>query len=477
MKTIETIDLIVIFLYFAVLVTIGYLVMRRSKNTEDYLVASRKLPMPIFICAMSATVLGGGSTVGGASLAYSAGVGGIWLNGMYFVSIFLLALLLGTKLSNMRILSTSEGIGVFYGPYARILGAAINLIYLAILAVLQIISMGSILSILTGWTTQTSMIVGACVILAYILLGGMWAVALTDVMQFVIMTIGVIILIPIFALPEVGGFAGLKEALPPSHFEVGDIGFQRIIAYVILLVPGFLAGQDFWQKAFTAKNKRVMTRGTMISSFYVLIYGCGVILFGMCMFAVNPDIENTNTVFANAAVTFMPGGLKGLMLAAALAAIMSTANGGILGSATVFYNDFLKGRVRMSGKKEVLVTRLLCVGVTAIAVVFALYVQSVLVALDVAYAYIAGCLFVPLVFAFILKKVSAKAGLFSLIASFLTVTVLFFVFGITALQPIIFGICVSAVVFFTVNTLDKRKRAITFTLEGKVIVDGKEERT
>jgi SSS family solute:Na+ symporter len=475
MPNIQIIDIVVIAAYFAVLIAVGVIIMKRTKSTEDYLVAGRRLPLPIFICAMSATTLGGGSTIGGSSLSYSSGIGGFWLNGMYFLSIFLLALLLSTKLSNMRIFSTSEGIGVFYGPYARLLSAVINLIYLIILAVLQIISVGSILSILTGWSTSTSMIVGACVILAYIMLGGMWAMALTDVLQVVIMTIGVVILVPIFALPTVGGFEGLAEKLPPSHFDIGDIGLQRIIAYVILLVPGFLAGQDFWQKAFTAKNKKVMVRGTMLSSFYILIYGLGIILFGMCMYAADPNLADTNTVFANAAVTFMPQGVKGVVLAAALAAIMSTANGAILGSATVFFNDVVKDRIKIPAAKEVLFTRLLCAVVTIVAVLFALYVQSVLVALDVAYAYIAGCIFVPLIFAFILKKVSARAGFYSLIASFVTVTVLFFIYGITALEPIIFGILVSAVSFFVINGIDKKKRVITFTEEGKVRIDGKEE--
>jgi len=472
MGSVSTIDFVIIIVYFAILITIGSLVMKRAKNTEDYLVASRKLPMPIFVCAMSATVLGGGSTLGGAGLAYSAGVGGIWLSGMYFISIFLLALLLGTKLSNMRILSTSEGMGVFYGPYARLLGAVVNLIYLVMLAVLQIVGMGSIISTLIGVTPNVGMVIGGCVILSYILLGGMWAVAMTDIMQIVIMTIGVIILVPIFALPAVGGIEGLVQTLPADKFDVFAIGPQRIIAYVLLLVPGFLAGQDFWQKAFTAKDRKTSVRGTMISSFYILIYGFGIILFGMCLFAVNPNLPDTNAVFATAAITFMPTGLKGLVLAAALAAIMSTANGGILGSATVFYNDILKGRVKIAANRELLTTRMLCVIVTGIAVLFGMYVQSVLVALDVAYAYIAGCMFVPLIFAFILKKVSARAGLISLIASFVTVTTFFFIDGITALTPIIYGIIVSAVVFFTINTIDKKRREITFNEEGQFFVEG-----
>lgn len=342
------------------------------------------------------------------------------------------------------------------------------------IAVLQIVGMGTILSTMLGWSPRMSMIVGGGIILVYLIMGGMWAVAMTDVIQIIVMTVGVIILIPIFALRDVGGLSGLHAALPATHFSLTDIGLPRIIAYIFTLVPGFLVGQDVWQKAFTAKDKKTASRGTLIASLYIALYGGGVILLGMCLRAAMPDLQDTTMVFATAAVTFMPSGFRGLLLAAALAAIMSTANGGILGSSTTIYNDLLKERVNIPPEKVVTVNRLLCVAVTAVAVLIALFLQSVLVALDVAYAYLSGCVFVPLVFAFLLKKVSAKAGLVSLAASFVTVTAFFVIDGIAAVTPIIYGMIVSAVTFFITNALDKRKREITFQGE-KIFVDRVEQ--
>lgn len=468
------IDYVVIALYFGSLLLVGYISLKKARSGEDYLLAGRTLPMPMFAAAMAAVVIGGGGTLGASELAYNAGIGGVWLSGMYALSVFLLAFLLRTKLSNMRILSTSEGLGVFYGPHARTLGAIITLIYLFMIAVLQIVGIGTILSTMLGWSPQAAMIVGGCIILVYLIMGGMWAVAMTDVIQIVVMTVGVMILVPVFALREVGGISGLQANLPPAHFQLMDIGLPRIIAYIFTLLPGFLVGQDVWQKAFTAKDKKTSSYGTLIASIYIALYGAGVILLGMCLRAAMPAMEDTTMVFATAAVTFMPVGFRGLLLAAALAAIMSTANGGILGSSTTIYNDLLKDRVSIPPEKVVTVNRLLCVGVTALAVLIALFLQSVLVALDVAYAYLSGCIFVPLVFAFLLKKVSARAGLYSLAASFVTVTAFFIIDGITAVTPIIYGMAVSAATFFITNALDKRKREITFQ-EERIFVDGVEQ--
>lgn len=467
------IDIIVCIAYFAVVIGVGIFASKRAKSKEDFLVAGRSLPLPMFTAAMAAVVIGGGCTIGGTTLAYESGIGGIWVGGMYALSILLLAFLLRTKMSNMRILSTNEGIGIFYGPYARTVSAVITLIYLFMIAVLNVVSIGTVLSIMTGLSATVSMIIGGLIIVIYITIGGMYAVAFTDIIQFIVMTVGVIIILPVLGLINVGGFSGLEASLPAESFDLTDIGASRIIAYVFLLVPGFLVGQDIWQKAFTAKSPKVAKRGTLIAAGYIFFYAIATVIIGMCVAAAVSNLENSDLAFATAAATFCPGGIKGLVLAAALASIMSTANGGIIGSATVIFNDMISvKKPDMSAKKAINTTRVLIVIVSLCAVVCAIFIQSVLVALDVAYAYLSGCVFVPLVLAFLLKRVSARAGLVSLVASFVTVTVLFFVFGITSTYPIIFGMIVSIVLFFAVNILDrKNKHEIDFDGD-KIIVDG-----
>ena len=101
-----------------------------------------------------------------------------------------------------------------------------------------------------------------------------------------------------------------------------------------------------------------------------------------------------------------------------------------------------------------------------------MYIQIVLVALDVAYDILSGCIFVPLIAAFLLKKVSARAGLWSLAASFVTVIFFFIKDDLSATTPIMGGIAVSIIVFFTLNAIDKNKRQIDIEEDGTVIIDG-----
>lgn len=468
------IDYVIIVLYFVVLMGAGFLAMKKAKSKDDYLVAGRMLPLPLFTACMAAVVIGGGCTLGGAELAYKNGISAIWLGIMYALGVGLLGFFMSTKMANMRILSTNEGVGLFYGPQARLVSALVTLIYIFMIAVLQIVGMGSIIHSMLGWSIQVSMIAGGSIVLVYLFVGGMWAVAFTDIIQFVVMTIGVLVLGPYFALHSVGGVDALTSTLPDSYFNMTTLGWPRITAYILLLVPGFLVGQDIWQKAFTAKNPKVAKKGIMLASGYILLFAIGTVILGMCLYAVNPGLTDTKLTFATAAINFMPAGVRGVVLAAALAAIMSTANGGILGSSTVIYNDILSRYVKVSEKNEIWVNRFLAAGVTVLTVIVALWLQSVLVALDVAYAYLSGCVFVPLVAAFLLKRVSARAGLYSLCASFLTVTFLFFKDGITALTPIQYGIGVSVIVFLVVNAIDKKKTEIIFK-DGEVINVGEPE--
>ena len=467
------IDIVIVIVYMLVLVGVGIWTSRKTKTTEDFMVAGRNIGIWRFTAAMAACVIGGALTTGGATLGYTFGVSALWLGGVFAVSIFLLSLLLRTKLTNMRILSACEGFGVFYGPQARLLSALVMIVYLFMVAVVQVVAAGTIMNVMFGWSTQVSMLFGGAVVLAYVVIGGMWAVTYTDIIQFLIMTVGVIVICPAMAIHGVGGVGAFVEAVPQTHWDITGIGAAKIIAYILLYTPGFLVGQDIWQRAFTAKNPKTARRGTMMAAVYILIYAMAITVLGLCLVIAIPDMEDPSLAFATATTTFTPTGIRGVLLAAALAAVMSTASSEIMGTATVVFNDLiLNGRSDISEKKGVLITRIIAIITGCAAIACALWIQSVLVALDVAYAFLSGCIFIPLVFAFLMKKVSAKAGLLSLLGSFITVIAFMIKDGLSATTPIMFGILVSAVIFFVVNAIDKKKHEIEILEDGTVLVDG-----
>ena len=473
MTQFTTFDTIIVICYMIVLVCVGIWTAKKTKTTEDFMVAGRNIGIWRLTAAMAACVIGGSLTMGSSTLAYNFGIGAIWLGGICAVSIFLMSLFLRTKLADMRILSAAEGFGIFYGPYARVLSALVMMIYMFMVGVVQVVAVGTIMNVMFGWSTQVSMLIGGVVVLAYIVIGGMWAVTYTDIFQFLIMTAGVIILCPILAIHGVGGFGAFIEQAPATHLDITSLGGAKIVAYILLYTPGFLVGQDIWQRAFTAKNPKTARRGTALAALYIFLYTVALIIIGICLVIVMPNLENPDLAFATATTSFTPIGVRGVIMAAAMAAVMSTASSEIMGTATVAFNDLIKnGKPDLSEKQGIMITRVIAVIVGLLAIVCALWIQSVLVALDVAYAFISGCIFVPLVFAFLLKKVSAKAGLLSLLGSFVTVVIFLVKDGLTATTPIMFGILVSAVIFFIVTAIDRNKHEVNILEDGTVYVDG-----
>jgi SSS family solute:Na+ symporter len=207
----------------------GYIGALMSKTHEDYLVAVRRLGFWTFFACMSAVILGGGATFGTAKLGYLYGISGFCMVFMYGVGILALAVLVTTRISNLRIMTLSEMAGMRYEEKARVIIALIAAVYAALIATRQIAAIGIIIiqSVL-GWAPKTSMLTGGLIVLAYTGAGGMWSVTPTG--RHWLMTFGVLVLL-LMGLARVGGFAGLQSALLPSHFDLGATGGKHIFSF------------------------------------------------------------------------------------------------------------------------------------------------------------------------------------------------------------------------------------------------------
>lgn len=458
-SSLSTIDFIVIAIYFAVVIGVGFIGAIFAKTKEDYLVAGRRLSFPLFFGCMAALTLGGGSTLGSTELGYSFGFGGIWLNLSIGIGLIAAGFLVTSKLSKLRALSVNEVVESSYGPVARIFSSVLTLIYTLTLSVTQVIAIGTIIHGILGIDATLSMVAGGGVVILYTFVGGMWSVTMTDIVQFVVKTIGILILAPICCLAAAGGWDGLISSLPASYMSPGNMGFDRSFAYIVLYVPGLIIGQDIWQRIFTAKNERISKKGTICAGFYSILYAFATVIIGMSVCALLPALNNPNDAFVVGVTTFLPAGIRGVILAAAMAAAMSVSSGTILASSTILYNDLY---VRFVNKKptrmhEVNVTRAFAaiIGVTVMAC--ALWINDVLVGIDISYGYLSGCVFVPLIASFVLKRFSPKAGLWALGVSGVVVTACFITLGASGSTPIVAGMVSGLIAYVVANITDKNK--------------------
>jgi SSS family solute:Na+ symporter len=298
----------------------------------------------------------------------------------------------------------------------------------------------------------------------------MWSITLTDYLQFLIMTVGIFFLLLPLTIAAAGGFSGMTEALPASYFDLTAIGGQTIFTYFLLFFFGLMIGQDIWQRVFTARSPEIARWGSVAAGVYCLLYALAGALVGTAARVILPDIQADNA-FARIATEALPAGITGLVLAAALAAVMSTASAGLLASSTILANDVYAGFVARGEHNKVLVSRVTTLLVGVGVLVTAVAVNDVVGALTVAYDLLTGALFVPIVGALFWRRATTAGALASMAAGSVVVVGLMIVDGLFSNLPIIYGMAVSLVVFVVVSLLtprpsEERLRAWERRLEG-----------
>lgn len=398
--------------------------------------------------------------MGTAKLGYEFGLSGIWMVVAIGTGIIFLGIFLTKRIARFKVLTISEMLEKRYSKETRLVSAIVAAIYTLMLTVVQMIGIGSLLNVWLGWNLELCIIIGGGIVFLYTTLGGMWSVTMTDIVQFVIMTIGIFFLLLPLSLSKAGGWGALHTDLPPGFFNIGHTGGDRIFQYFILFTLGLMVGQDIWQRLFTAKTPKVAKYGTVAAGIYAYAYAIALAVIGMCAFVILPNIEDTQNVFAEVAMASLPPGVLGLVLASVAAAIMSTASGTIIACSTLISNDVVRRFFKqdMSDKHFIRISRLTTVGIGVFSIICAIWIQDILVALDVAYAVLSGALFFPVIFGLFLKKINARAAFYSIILSAAVILAGLAILGITATEPIIYGLAVSLVSIVLISILSSKEK-------------------
>ncbi|MCD2137867.1 sodium:solute symporter [Salinicoccus halitifaciens] len=466
----EFLDYLVFAVYFLLLISVGVLGMMRAKTSEQYMVADRNLGVWMLFGCLTAVFLGGSSTIGSSQLGYEMGLSGIWFVFSMGLGITLFGLLFLDRVMGYKLLTISELLGRLFGTKSKLIGAVVAAIYTLLISVTQIIAIGALLSGVFDWGLTQAILVGGAIVFGYTILGGMWTLSITDVVQFGIMTLGIFIIMLPQSLSAAGGFEGLAANLPSSYFNVTEIGFREILSYLLTYTLGMMVGQDIWQRYFTAKNTKVAKTAGVLVGVYSLLYSLAMVLIGMAALVVLPGIENTQDVFTTMAFETISTGFLGIVFAAVAAAIMSTASGTLLASSTLISKDILKDHffTKINDTQFLLLSRITTFTLAIFAIIIALWIEELLVAIDVAYAVLAGSIFIPILFGLFSKKVTANAAFSAILLSAFAVLIGLWVEGLGASNPIIYGIVVNIIVILTVSYFDKggrKKRENQYRIE------------
>jgi SSS family solute:Na+ symporter len=447
-------DVAVVVAYLVAMIAFGFWGKRRARTESDFLVAGRRLGPLLYAGTLSALVLGGASTIGGVGLGYEYGLSGMWLVVAIGTGVLLLSLLFAGRIQRLGVYTVSQMLQLRYGPGSSVLSGVVMFGYTLMLTVTSTIAYATIFAALLDLPRVPSILVGGLVVVIYSALGGMWSITLTDFVQFLIQTVGIFLILLPIVLVQAGGFS----ALPPEALSPTTIGGDTIVTYFVIYTFGLLIGQDIWQRVFTARSPGVARWAGAASGVYCLLYGVAGALVGMGASVLVPGLEERGDAFAAVVDATMTPVLAGLVLAAALAAVMSTASGSLIATATVFGQDIAQRLSRRtsadpdgSGQgaedEHVRGHRLLVVVFGVVAIVIACLLQDVVVALTIAYDLLVGGLLVPILGGLVWRRATIVGAVAAMAVGAVATLVTMAVYGIEANEPVYVGLAAGLVVF------------------------------
>ncbi|MFB1296406.1 sodium:solute symporter [Mycobacterium sp. pW049] len=471
----KPLDIVIIVVYLLAMLAFGFWGKTRTKDSADFLVAGRRLGPTLYTGTMAAVVLGGASTVGGVGLGYEYGISGMWLVVAIAVGLLSLSLFFAGRIQRLKVYTVAQMLRLRYGVDATSASGIVMVAYTLMLSVTSTIAYATVFNVLFGTDRTVSVIIGGAIVMLYSSIGGMWSITLTDMVQFILKTIGIFALLLPFTLAKAGGFDGIRERAGDAVFDLGAIGLPTIITFFVVYSFGMLIGQDIWQRVFTARSPGVAKWGGTTAALYCVFYGVAGAVIGMAASTFLPDVEVSDDVYAQIAETILPVGISGLVLAAAVAAMMSTASGALIATATVARTDVkplllrLVGRPsenedsqrdrgeRSNGGDDVHSDRMYVVVLGIVVIVIAALLNDVVAALTIAYDILVGGLLVAILGGFIWKRATGAGALWSMgVGTVVTLATMVIVGDVLANEPIYYGLGASLIVYVVVSLLTPR---------------------
>lgn len=383
------IDWIIILLYFIISLAIGlYYSKRAGSSTENFFLSGRKLSWWLAGLSMVATTFAADTPLAVTELVGQNGIAGNWLWWNMLIGGMLTVFFFARLWRRAEILTDVEFIEFRYSGKPAAVLRGFKAIYMGIF--MNTVIMGwvnlAMIKILIGMfpeyvnSSNAILYVGGCMLLTalYSALSGLWGVVVTDAFQFILAMIGCIVLAVIVVnAPQVGGISGLQEKLPDWAMRftpeiTSDITPSSVGGILALTVSSFLAfiAIQWWaswypgaepggggyiaQRMMSAKDEKNSLYATL---FFQIAHYCirpwPWIIVGLSALVIYPDLSQDDKAlgFVNAMNDFLPPGLKGLLLAAFLAAYMSTISTHLNWGTSYFINDFYK-RFVVKGKSE-----------------------------------------------------------------------------------------------------------------------------
>ena len=364
----RTIEYVMLAAYLAILLWIGIRSARKVKSSSDYTLAGRDVPWIVVLATTAATMIGGGASVGFVAKVCQVGIAAAIVTCAWHLQLIFTGLFVAPKLRGLNLITVGDYFHLKFGPLARELAVVNCVVFLVGALAAQMAAIGLVTNTILGVPYGTALLIGATVTIFYSTVGGIRAVVSTDVVQFVILVVGIGVASTIL-YSQHGGFEAMQTAANEGQFHVTS-NWSRTKLFSMFFA--FLLGETFVPpfivRCFIAKDRQHAKLGVAGAGIFLLLFlPLATLILGTSA-QINPDVQTaiqneTQQLLRSAAdsgqslseedalqqayqvvfptlvrVTFHPV-FAGVMIAAIIAAVMSSADSCLSSLATVVMED------------------------------------------------------------------------------------------------------------------------------------------
>lgn len=422
--------LTLVVIYLLVTIGIGLWAARNVKNSADFAIAGRHLPLYMIVTTTFATWFGSETVLGIPAKFVQSGLGGVIEDPLGAGScLILVGLFFAAKLYKMTLLTISDFYRERYGRGVEIAcSLVIILSYLGWVSA-QVTALGLVFHLLSGEaiSVPVGMLIGTASILAYTLYGGMWSVAVTDFIQMIILVVGLSV-IAVFASGQAGG-ADKVIALAVSRdlFDfLPEASFSKIAFFIgaaLTMMLGSIPQQDVFQRVMSANSITAATRGPVIGGICYILFAFVPMFLVTSALIIMPEEaqrllqEDPQHILPRLVLDRMPFVMQVLFFGALLSALKSCASATLLAPSVTFVENILgQWHTRRTDAQRLLAMRITVLVFSALVCLYAIKSQGTSIYEIVSGAYqvtLVGA-FTPLVFGLYWRRATTQGAVWSI---------------------------------------------------------------
>lgn len=450
--------------YMAIMLAVGFWASRKIKNTRDYIIAGKHLGWWLSIGTLFATWFGAETCMGSSRTAFEKGILGVIadpfgaglcliLSGVFFAKFF----------HKMNIQTIVDFFDKRYGGnVARVLSILYLPVYLGWIGA-QLLAFGIILNSLTGLDTHIAILISTAVVLIYTYAGGMWAVSVTDLLQMVILVIGLLILFPVL-LVDLGGVRGVRAVVSSEFFhfypqKASMIDWLNYLQAWMIVGLGSLPAQDLFQRIMAPRTWQMARWSSILAGIAYMVIGLLPVLLGIMGRVAFPELPEGESILIDLALKYLPLPLIALMVGALLSAIMSSVDSALLAPAGIIGHNivpYFRPEISEKAKLRWCQCSIPLIGIASL--IMALYFKNIYTLCINAWGVLLVGVAAPMIAGVYWKKATTDGAMAGASCGILS-WICFSLFLPEGTPAHLYGFVVSCAVLVTVSLLPRRRTA------------------